>query len=301
MSARPLALGFVVFGFVLAVGLSPLAVPGARAADLTGPEATALASELARAYLASIPVTAAPRDLSRDAAYAVQTRFVAALKETYGPPVGYKAGLTSAAAREHFGARGPISGVLLKGMLVKDGAVLPAGFGAVPVVEADLVVRVGSAAINDARTEDEALAALDAVFPFIELPDLLYAHGSGPDAGSLAASDVGARHGVLGRAIPLSPGIAWAERLGAFRVRLEDADGIPLAEGEGADLLGHPLKAVLWLRDDLKARGITLKPGDLLSLGTVGAPVRAFPGTYTATYTGLDPAGEVRVRVSLSE
>lgn len=278
----------------LCLGALPTSSSGAP------PEAPdALAARLAAAYLARDPVPAAPVGLSLGGAYYVQGAFVAALTVAYGNPVGYKAGLTSPAARARFGAKEPLSGVLLARMLMKDGASLPASYGARPAVEADLLVRVGSAAINEAHAHAEILAALEAVIPFIELPDLAYAVGTAPDAAAIAAVNVGARHGVLGKPIPLAPGTAWEQRLGAFRVRLEDGDGNALAEGAGKDLLGHPLSAVRWLRDDLAARGIALQAGDLLSLGTVAAPVPAGPGTYTATYTGLDPAGQTRVRVTL--
>ncbi len=56
-------------------------------------------------------------------------------------------------------------------MLLPSGSIVPANFGARPLFEGDLIVRVGSDAINDATTRQEVLAALDAVIPFIELPD----------------------------------------------------------------------------------------------------------------------------------
>jgi 2-keto-4-pentenoate hydratase len=165
--------------------------------------------------------------------------------------------------------------------------------------EGDLMVRVGSAAINDATTQEEALAGLDAVIPFIELPDLMFAKGVEMTAPAIAAINVGARLGVMGTAIPLDPAQDWLRRLGEFELVILDAQDQVLAEGKGSNLLGHPLNVVLWLKDALAEKDIRLEKGDLLSLGTV---TRLFPvqaGTrITARYTGLDPKGPVAVDVS---
>jgi 2-keto-4-pentenoate hydratase len=69
-------------------------------------------------------------------------------------------------------------------------------------------------------------------------------------------------------------------------------------EGRGSNLLEHPLNVVLWIRDTLKADGIKLKKGDLLSLGTITKLVPTKPGTTVrAKYVGLDPKGPVEIFV----
>lgn len=55
------------------------------------------------------------------------------LKPDLGDVVGYKAGLTSKPLQERFGVTGPVRGRLLAGMLLKDGATVPAAFGARPL------------------------------------------------------------------------------------------------------------------------------------------------------------------------
>ncbi|WP_456425588.1 2-keto-4-pentenoate hydratase [Rhodocaloribacter sp.] len=226
--------------------------------------------------------------LTMEDAMAIQASFVSALEPRFGPPVGYKAGLTSAAAQARFGADRPVRGVLLREMLRPSGAVVPTLFGARPLFEGDLLVRVGSEAVNRARTDDELLAALDAVLPFLELPDLMYDPAMTLDAPALAAVNVGARLGIVGEVIPLAAlGDAY-DRLGRFRVALLDTTGAVLAEGDGAALLGHPLNVVRWLRDSLARDGVALRPGDLLSLGSLTPLMPVRPGqTITARYTGL--------------
>lgn len=254
----------------------------------------AIAKRLATDYQKHQPTQAA--SLTQNEAETVRQFFVSALQDRYGTVRGYKAGLTSAASQKRFGVERPLFGELLEKMLLTTPALFPVRFGSVPMSEADLIVRVGSEQINTAQTPREALAALDAVIPFLELPDLVYAPGSALTGPALTAINVGARAGVLGAPILLAGGGDWYERLGAFRVELQDGDGRVLATGKGSDLLGHPLLVVLWLRDELKAAGRELKKGDFLSLGSLTKllPVRE-AGRIRAVYIGLVP--DVRVFV----
>ncbi|WP_413166492.1 2-keto-4-pentenoate hydratase [Capilliphycus salinus ALCB114379] len=261
---------------------------------------TSLAQQLANTYLKREQVPALSGEMTLPQGILLQKQFVEILTSHLGPVVGYKAGLTNPVAQQRLNVSHPVRGVLLKQMLLDNGAVVSPNFGARPQFEADLMVRVGDDSINQATTPQEALAGLDAVIPFIELPDLVYQSDVKLNAGALVAINVGARLGVLGQPIPLEATPEWEQRLGNIQVIMFDDNGKELARGESSALLGHPLKAVLWLRDDLKAAGIRLKPGDLLSLGTITPlmPVQA-KTTIRARYIGLEPQPvEVSVRFS---
>jgi 2-keto-4-pentenoate hydratase len=53
-------------------------------------------------------------------------------------------------------------------------------------------------------------------------------------------------------------------------------------------LNGDPISAALWLAQQLKKDGVTLKPGDVLSLGSYHSPAAIQPGTtVTLKYVGL--------------
>ena len=165
-------------------------------------------------------------------------------------------------------------------------------------------MRVGSASINQATTREEALAALESVIPFIELPDLMFAPGVELAATDLIAVNVGARLGVMGEEIFLesSDGSSsldnrdWMEVLGNIEVdmvagsadEIAQGGGEAIASGNSQALLGHPLDAVLWLVEDVKRSGQCLRPGDLLSLGSITAPMPVTSGqTIEARYHGL--------------
>jgi len=282
----------VIMGFLitfLAIGTLGYAVVPQKAID-----------DMAANYLKKKPVPALSGNLTLQEAMLVQEAFVARIEAVYGPPVGYKAGLTSPPAQKKFGVTHPLLGVLLEKMIIrKTNLLMDAKFGVLPLTEGDLVVSVGSNDINTAKTDMEILAALDAVYPFIELPDLFYAKGTKLNGPALAAINVAARYGLLGNPIKLAATEEWKNRLANFKLEILDKDGKVLATGKGGNLLGHPLNVVKWIRDELKKQGKTLKKGDLLSLGTITKLMPAKPGkTIRARYTGLDPKGPVEISVS---
>jgi len=280
-------MGFLIT--FLAIGTLGYAVVPQKAID-----------DMAANYLKKKPVPALSGNLTLQEAMLVQEAFVARIEAVYGPPVGYKAGLTSPPAQKKFGVTHPLLGVLLEKMIIrKTNLLMDAKFGVLPLTEGDLVVSVGSNDINTAKTDMEILAALDAVYPFIELPDLFYAKGTKLNGPALAAINVAARYGLLGNPIKLAATEEWKNRLANFKLEILDKDGKVLATGKGGNLLGHPLNVVKWIRDELKKQGKTLKKGDLLSLGTITKLMPAKPGkTIRARYTGLDPKGPVEISVS---
>ena len=213
-------------------------------------------------------------------------------------PAGYKIGLTDRRVQERFGVDRPLVGVLFEDMLLEDGAVVAHASGAALQVEADLLVRVKSAAINQARSVAEAARHIDAALPFIELPDILFRLNAGNTAALLLASNVGARWGAQGAPLSVASPRELAECLPRMTVTLATGSGEILQQGRGDQILGHPLRAVLRLLDELALRKETLKPGQLLSLGGIGGPVKAQPGQrYAATYSGC---GETPGTVSVS-
>ena len=250
-------------------------------------------------YINRIPLETAPPDLTVTEAEQIRDRFIERLTPILGQSIGYKAGLTNKTAQERFNVSHPLRGILLEQMLLPSGSIVPANFGARPLFEGDLIVRVASEAINDATTRQEVLAALDAVIPFIELPDLVYDSGVKLDAADLIAINVGARLGIVGEPIPLAATPEWQERLGKIQIVILDETGKELATGTSNALLEHPLDVVLWLRDDLQSVGKRLKPGDLLSLGTITPLMPVESGkTIRAQYFGLTEQEAVELSVT---
>ena len=257
-------------------------------------------AELAQHYAARTPVpNFAP--LSDADGACTRARFNALLAQQMGKVVGYKAGLTNPAVQKRFNTDKPVWGKLYEGMVRPSGLVVEAAFGARPLYEADMLVRVKSAAINHARTPMDVLKHIDQIIPFIELPDLLVQAPPQLNGPGVAAINVGARLGVAGEpiAIPRTRGERYAllDALQRMSVQLTNEKGELLAPaGKGSDILGHPLQAVVWLAEALQKEEITLQPGDWVSLGSFSPLLPPRPGlTVTATYQGLPGAKPVSV------
>jgi 2-keto-4-pentenoate hydratase len=198
-----------------------------------------------------------------------------------------------------FGITQPVRGTLLKKMLLKNGATLEKNSGIRLFAEGDLIVRVDSDTINQAKTKEDALKAIDVAIPFLELPDIPFGPKVKINGPILVAVNVGARYGVMGNPIPLTPSPECMERLKNFTIKLYDDKGSVFSEGKGTALLGDPLNVLLWISDSLAAEGKTLKKGDLLSLGSITKMMPTKPGTtIKATFTGLDPKGPVEISAS---
>ncbi|MDQ7776696.1 2-keto-4-pentenoate hydratase [Paracoccus aminovorans] len=196
------------------------------------------------------------------------------LEAEMGPPVGVKVGLVSKPAQRHFGVSEPMAGALFAPMLLPDGARLSLKGSRTPFFEADLVVTVGSAAIMQATTREEVAAALRDVRPFIEVPDVALRDGVTATAPLLAAYGLTPWRGVLGRGIAVADLADPVADLGALTATLK-LDGKRIDSASGEVLMGHPLDVVLWL---VRQGGYELKPGSVISLGTLGKLYPAYVG-----------------------
>ncbi len=271
-------------------------IPLAHADCLTGAQAAAVVEQM----LTKAPVPN-PEGLSESDAACSRTRVNAVFEARLGRAIGYKAGLTNAAAQKRIGYDKPVWGKLYPSMLLADDAIVEAAFGARPVLEADMLVRVKSDALNRARTPMEVLEAIDQVIPFIELPDLAVQTPGKLTGTGFTALNALARLGVAGKpmAVPLTRGERYAllDALRDMTVLLTDGSGKEIGRGRGSDLLGHPLNAVVWLAGALAEEGLAMRPGDLISLGTFSALLVPKPGMKaTATYVGLPSAETVSVQ-----
>lgn len=258
----------------------------ARAACLSEAEVVAMAE----AYQARIPA-ANPRGLTPADGECSRSKLNRLLQAQLGEPVGYKAGLTNPAVQKRFNHTSPVWGTLYGSMMLANGSVVDAGFGARPVFEADMLVRISSEAVNDARDAAQVLAAIDRVIPAIELPDLMVQAPGQLDGAAVTAINVGARYFIQGLGIPVP--VTRAERyqlLDALRdmLAIVKVDGREVDRGFGSDVLGHPLNAVVWLAQDMARNGLSLKVGDLVSLGSFSRllPPRAGQAVEI-TYWGL--------------
>ena len=244
-------------------------------------------------YNARKPAMNPPESMTMADAACTRAKLQQRLAAQDGPLVGYKAGLTNPAVQKRFNTDQPVWGALYLSMLLNSGATVDAAFGARPLYEADLLVRVKDAGINSAKTPAEVLQHVDQIVPFIELPDLMVQAPPKLNGVGVSAINVGARLGVRGPALPVPADAAGqAKLLTELRdmdVSLTDAQGARLGGGKGSDVLEHPLNAVVWLAGALKKEGLAMQPGQLISLGSFSALLPPKPGLKVTVHYGGVP------------
>ncbi len=256
----------------------------------------------ANAFLQNSPFDLYPTNLTLQEAYCAQEKYVATLIPQYGQPIGYKVGFTSKGLQERFKVSEPALGVLLEKMLLPDGATFSLASAYRPMIEPDMVVTVKDQAIMTATTELEVAAHLDEVHPFLELPAIPFQAGTTLTGTTLVSCNVAARAGVFGKGRKVAATPEFVQALADMETIFTDETGTVLQKEPGSNLLGNPLRAVLWLIKELQARGETLQAGQLISLGGFGKlfPLKEPNKIYTLTYTGL-PGGPLATSVRISE
>ena len=272
--------------------LAACASPPAPIAQPPGCLTDAQISAWVADYNARKPAMNPPESMTMADAVCTRARFQQRLTGQAGPLVGYKAGLTNPAVQKRFNTDQPVWGALYLAMLLDSGATVDAAFGARPLYEADLLVRVKDAGINSAKTPAEVLQHVDQIVPFIELPDLMVQAPPKLNGVGVSAINVGARLGVRGPGLPVPTDAAGQARLltelRVMNVSLTDAQGARLGGGKGSDVLEHPLNAVVWLAGALKKEGLAMQPGQLISLGSFSALLPPKPGLkVTVNYDGV--------------
>ncbi|MEM1426542.1 MAG: hypothetical protein AAGF75_08335, partial [Cyanobacteria bacterium P01_H01_bin.130] len=275
-----------------ALGITPTPLvqdlAAVRAKEQLEPGWEQVAQGLIDGYRQRRPVPWSDRKWLPEHIQQIRDRFLRALEQDHGAPIGYKAALVNPAVRSRFNAANPsfnattpIRGVLFANMLRPSGTPIPISIATRPLVEGDILVRVGDGeALRQARTDDEILAALDAVIPFIEVPDLIYSAESSIDVRAIAVANAGARSGWVGYPIPMT--LQQWQTLSQVPVQMTvrthsatTTRTVPLGKGLGME----PAAVVRWLRDGLRDElRENLKRGDILSLGTLLPPQPAQPG-----------------------
>jgi 2-keto-4-pentenoate hydratase len=231
-----------------------------------------------------------PRGASISDAYDVQHEYVALLRATQGDAIGYKVGLTSKAMQSFCGIDHPIAGVVLAKRLHRSGAALRrADFGRLGL-EFEVAVRLKSDVPASAAPLTPAAIAphIDGVGAAIEVVDDRSADYSNLDVRSLVADN------SWNAGIVVSD---FASKWPELKTVLGKAaaNGAPVGEGRGCDILGHPFNSVAWLAAHLAARGEVLKAGQIVMTGSVMKTV--FPAEDASYRFNFDGLGSVDAHV----
>ncbi len=233
-------------------------------------------------------LTRAP-DLTFRDAYDLQMALTQRRVEHGDRLVGYKvSGTARRAASMMPDMPWPVTGTVLASHLAFDGDTYELRPG-VTWIEAEIVVVMGEDLSGEHVGPVEAAAAIAALCPAIDVaawsPTTVAKERSEHHA--IATNKTG---GLVVLGAPHSPTAVDDLRLEAAIVEL---DGEVLTSGAGAEVMGHPYRAVASVARHLTGLGTGLKAGDIVSTGSLAQPVQAQPGHKSAkiTFTHLGSVG----------
>jgi 2-keto-4-pentenoate hydratase len=232
------------------------------------------------------PVRTLFADAGVDDAYIVQS-LVHAAGATDRRRLGCKIGLTSAAVQQQMGVDRPDFGVLYADMSYGDSETVPMARLLQPRIEAEVAFVLGADLPQRPVTAVDVIRATDFVIPAIEIVDSRIADWD------ISIVDTVADNASSGLFVLGGPPrrLFDLDDLRAIRMAVTH-EGETVSSGTGAACLGHPVNAVVWLANELAARGEPIRGGDLVLSGALGPLVAARPGgRYEATFDGL---GSVR-------
>jgi 2-keto-4-pentenoate hydratase len=223
----------------------------------------------------------AVRPSTRQAGYEVQAHL--ASHSPFGL-FGWKIAATSKAGQAHIAVDGPLAGRLLRERVIEAGATVPFGSNHMRVAEAEFAFRM--AYDLPPRTSPystaEVLAAVATLHPAIEVPDSRYDDFTLVGAPQLIADNACAHYFVLGetapdgwRALDLMEHHVTGEVTGRLR-----------RDGRGANVLGDPREALVWLANELSTIGVTLRAGEVVTTGTCLVPLEIARGDHVSADFG---------------
>ncbi len=249
-----------------------------------------LAADLAQAERSREPIaplTAGYPDIDVVDAYEIQLINIRQRVAEGARVVGHKVGLSSLAMQQMMGVDEPDYGHLLDEMQVFEDTPVKAGRFLYPRVEVEVGFILAEDLPGAGCTEDDVLAATEALVPSIELIDTRITDWKIALCDTIAdnASSAGF---VLGRS-RVSPGDLDVKTIDAVLTR----NGEVVAEGRSDAVLGNPVTAVAWLARKVESFGVRLRKGDVVLPGSCTRAIDARAGDeFLADFTGL---GSVRL------
>ncbi|MFT5446526.1 MAG: 2-keto-4-pentenoate hydratase [Gammaproteobacteria bacterium] len=244
-----------------------------------------------RAFSA-IPEEYAPRSVEE--AYAVQAAFHAVNAQRHGEIVGYKVALTTKVMQQMVGYEEPIPGAIFASTVHTSPSTTACADYTHLGIECEIAVRLARdlPAASEPYTRAVVTDAIDDVMAAFELVDDRNVHY--PDFASNILSFIGDNAWnagvVLGQTVTNWRDLDLAAVRGVMQINDED-----VAEGVGADVMGHPLDALAWLANQQVGRGRPLRAGMLVMTGSIIATRFVAVGDSVRFVVGGMP--EVRIDI----
>jgi 2-keto-4-pentenoate hydratase len=188
-------------------------------------------------------------------------------------PLGWKIACTTESVRAKLKVRHPIYGRTFK----RFACLSPARFLHAelldPLVECEFFVTLGKdlPARDEPWTMADVIAAIDTVHAGIEVAECRYPTRAMPRLPAVLADGSASGRYVFGTVIE-----RWRDGLAGIAVTLE-IDGVARRFGSGKDVMGDPLKPLLWLLEQRRLDGKGMNAGETISTGSMTGmlPIRA--------------------------
>ncbi|WP_347109180.1 fumarylacetoacetate hydrolase family protein [Paenarthrobacter sp. S56] len=175
---------------------------------------------------------------------------------------GRKVGLTSQAMQAQLGVDSPDFGFFFEDMVYPDGAHIPSDKFISPKVEPEFGFLLEQTLQGPGVTYQQALDAVGAVYPAIEIIDSRIADWN------IRLVDTVADNASCGAiALGLAPLDIAAGQLKQIECTLR-IDGHPVESGTGQAVMGDPILALVWLANVLGEQGVALEAGQLVLPGS---------------------------------
>jgi 2-keto-4-pentenoate hydratase len=219
-----------------------------------------------------------PRD--RAEGYAVQAALAG---HSTGKLFGWKLAATSEAGQKHINVSGPLAGRIFTQTVIADGGTASMKGNEMRVGEAEFAFRFARDLPPRANpySVQEVLGAVATLHPAIEIPDSRFADFVNAGEAQLIADNACAHLFVLGD----PTGADWRGR-----DLIEERPVVTLRGerhlGHGKNVLGDPRIALAWCVNELRALGITLREGEVVTTGTCCTPLPIQAGEVFAADFG---------------
>lgn len=250
------------------------------------------AGRIRRARLDTLPADCRPASMTD--AYAIQEALHPLLAARgFGEVAGWKIGCTTPVMQAYIGIDEPCAGAVFGSQVSGPAALYEAKDFVRAGVECEIAVRLGADLLPSAapHRRDDVAGAVSACMTSIEIVDDRYADFRALPAPTLVADDFFNAGCVLSAEVSDWQKVDLARLHGRMKV-----NGREIGTGVGADILGHPLDALVWLANLRASLDEPLSAGTFVSLGSIVKTHWVSPGDHIEAE--LDGLGSASVTFS---